>query len=158
MISQMGRVTMSESESGTECVYRIQRCVHFYACVIAFASDEELSKEFKFAIDADDEILERPVVSGRVEIEASPLTQAENSVAIESVTESSSVLTECETDLAGKTLIDPQGKTEEIIISTNDAGIEFVTTERSPGKRPHQQPYVVPFPGASKRFKPDSGN
>jgi len=35
------------------CKYKITRCIHFYACVVAFSSDEELSKEFRFAIDAD---------------------------------------------------------------------------------------------------------
>lgn len=41
------------AENGTECTYKIQRCAHFYACLCAFASDEKLAKEFKFALDAD---------------------------------------------------------------------------------------------------------
>ncbi len=30
-----------------------RRCVHFYACICAFASDEALAKEFKYYIDLD---------------------------------------------------------------------------------------------------------
>ena len=54
-ILQVAKVTMTDTDNGGECTYRVQRCVHFYACICAFASDEELSKEFKYAIDADSE-------------------------------------------------------------------------------------------------------
>ena len=37
--------------SGKEDIYR--RCVHFYACVCAFASDEKLLQEFSYYIDLD---------------------------------------------------------------------------------------------------------
>lgn len=43
------------SENGSECTYKIQRCIHFYSCLAAFASDPGLAKEFKFALDADNE-------------------------------------------------------------------------------------------------------
>lgn len=44
---------MSDGDAGGECTYKVQRCLHFYACLCAFSSDEELSKEFKYAIEAD---------------------------------------------------------------------------------------------------------
>lgn len=53
VVLQVAKVSMSDIENGGECTYKIQRCVHFYACICVFASDEQLSKEFKYAIDAD---------------------------------------------------------------------------------------------------------
>lgn len=31
----------------------LRRCVHFYACVCAFASDEKLAEEFEYYISLD---------------------------------------------------------------------------------------------------------
>lgn len=33
-----------------------KRCVHFYACICAFASDEKLSDEFSYYINLDDSL------------------------------------------------------------------------------------------------------
>mgnify|MGYP001801791557 CR=1 FL=1 len=159
----MGRVTMSESESGAECVYKIQRCVHFYACVVAFASDEQLSKEFKFAIDADNEVVERTVVSGRVEIESSVIDQhnseVENSVATDSVTDPTITMS-AETELAGKSLTEVRETGAEVVVSSDShMATAYVQSNSSPNKRQVSQPnaYVVPFPGsATKRFKPET--
>ena len=41
----------SKLPSGKEDAYK--RCVHFYACVCAFASDEKLLQEFSYYIDLD---------------------------------------------------------------------------------------------------------
>ena len=35
----------------------MRRCVHFYACICAFASDERLSEEFAYYINLDNQAI-----------------------------------------------------------------------------------------------------
>ena len=37
----------------------LKRCIHFYSCVCAFASDEKLAEEFKYYIQLDGFLTER---------------------------------------------------------------------------------------------------
>ncbi|XP_002735818.1 uncharacterized protein C2orf42-like [Saccoglossus kowalevskii] len=40
-----------------------RRCVHFYACICAFASDDKLAEEFAYYINLDSQIPERQIVT-----------------------------------------------------------------------------------------------
>ena len=42
----------------------LKRCIHFYSCVCAFASDEKLAEEFRYYIQLDGELSARSEAAG----------------------------------------------------------------------------------------------
>ncbi|XP_067939869.1 uncharacterized protein C2orf42 homolog isoform X2 [Watersipora subatra] len=145
--AKVAKVSMSDIENGGECTYKIQRCVHFYACICVFASDEQLSKEFKYAIDADVSI-DKAGPSGLDTVVLDP-----EDATIESVGESAigvEDMVEAE-DSELHVELDRESSPVEVIISTANA-MEYTTYHPS-----SKHPFSSLTPLENKRFKSNPG-